>query len=112
MDTKILIETLFNQIKNLQQTVDKLILENNSLKSQLAGYKNKKNSINSHTPPSKDENRPMKNQSLREKKDNKVGSLIVLFTAFQKKTQQTPRQEIHFAEELQKEYFQQKKYEN
>ncbi|MEJ7684103.1 MAG: IS66 family transposase zinc-finger binding domain-containing protein [Segetibacter sp.] len=35
--------------------------------------KNKKNSNNSHTPPSKDENRPMKNQSLREKSDRKAG---------------------------------------
>jgi len=39
------------------------------------------------------------------------GNLIVLFNAFQKKTQQTPRQEINFAEKLQREYFQQKKYE-
>ena len=44
-----------------------------ALEAALAVYKNKKNSNNSHTPPSKDENRPLKNQSLREKIDNKVG---------------------------------------
>jgi phage-related protein len=40
------------------------------------------------------------------------GNLIVLFNGFQKKTQQTPKQEIQIAEKLKKEYFQQKKYEN
>ena len=73
MDTKILIETLLAQIENLQKTVEQLALENASLKAELAIYKNKKNSGNSHTPPSRDENRPMKNQSLREKSDRKTG---------------------------------------
>jgi transposase len=50
-----------------------LIKKINSLEAALAVYKNKKNSNNSHTPPSKDENRPLKNQSLREKTDNKAG---------------------------------------
>ena len=36
-------------------------------------YKNRKNSNNSSIPPSKDENRPLKNQSLREKSDKKAG---------------------------------------
>jgi transposase len=36
-------------------------------------YKNKKNSNNSSIPPSKDENRPLKNQSLRQKSDKKAG---------------------------------------
>lgn len=44
-----------------------------ALEAQLAVYKNKKNSRNSHTPPSKDENRPRKNQSLREKTGKKPG---------------------------------------
>ena len=43
------------------------------LEAELAIYKNKKNSNNSHTPPSKDENRPKKNQSLREKSNKKPG---------------------------------------
>ena len=33
------------------------------------------------------------------------GNLVVLFNAFQKKSQQTPKQEIHLAEKLKKEYF-------
>ena len=36
-------------------------------------YKNRKNSNNSSIPPSKDENRPLRNQSLREKSGKKVG---------------------------------------
>ena len=33
------------------------------------------------------------------------GNLVVLFNAFQKKTQKTPKQEIDLAEKLKKEYF-------
>jgi len=33
------------------------------------------------------------------------GNLVVLFNAFQKKTQKTPRREIELAEKLKKEYF-------
>jgi len=76
LDAKILIQTLIAQIKNLQHTVEQLAAENSSLKSRLDSYKNKKNSSNSHTPPSKDENRPMKNQSLREKTDKKPGGQL------------------------------------
>lgn len=43
------------------------------LEAELAVYKNRKNSSNSHTPPSNDENRPKRNQSLREKSDKKPG---------------------------------------
>ena len=68
-----LIETLIEEIKNLTHTVNQLVEENTSLKLKLLSYKNKKNSNNSHTPPSKDENRPKKNQSLREQTDKKIG---------------------------------------
>ena len=37
------------------------------------------------------------------------GSLLVLFNAFQKKTQKTPRKEIELAEQLKAEYFAAKK---
>ena len=73
MDTAILIEALFTQVKNLTATVAKLVEENDSLKLELAGYKNKKNSGNSHIPPSQDQNRPKKNQSLRTKSGKKSG---------------------------------------
>jgi phage-related protein len=33
------------------------------------------------------------------------GSLVVLFNAFQKKTQKTPRKEIEWAQQLRAEYF-------
>ncbi len=73
MDTKILIETLLAKIQNQEKMIEGLITKITVLQSELAIYKNKKNSNNSHTPPSKDENRPMKNQSLREKSDKKAG---------------------------------------
>ena len=80
LDVKILVEILFERIKNLertveyfQSTIDELRVENTALKARLAVYKNKKTSSNSHTPPSKDENRPLKNQSLRQKTDKHVG---------------------------------------
>jgi phage-related protein len=37
------------------------------------------------------------------------GNLVILFNAFQKKTQKTPKQEIEMAERLKKEYFMLKK---
>ena len=37
------------------------------------------------------------------------GQIVVLINGFQKKSQKTPRSEIKFAENLKKEYFQQKK---
>ena len=37
------------------------------------------------------------------------GNLVVLFNAFQKKTQKTPRKEIELAEQLKAEYFAAKK---
>ena len=73
VDTAILIETLFKQVKDLTATVAKLVKENDSLKQELAGYKNKKNSGNSHIPPSQDQNRTKKNQSLRTKSGKKSG---------------------------------------
>jgi len=44
-----------------------------NLETEIALLKNRKNSNNSHIPPSKDENRAKKNQSLREKTDRKPG---------------------------------------
>ncbi|WP_445733637.1 IS66 family transposase [Mariniflexile sp.] len=43
------------------------------LEERLAGYENPKNSRNSSVPPSKDENRPLKNQSLRTRSGKKAG---------------------------------------
>lgn len=81
------IESLFKMVVDLQQQVDQLTfgfqqlkaeneylkVENEQLKVELSKYKTKKTSRNSSIPPSKDENRPIKNQSLREKSDKPVG---------------------------------------
>ena len=66
MDTQVLLHTLLQTIKKLEARVA-------TLEAELAVYKNKKNSKNSHIPPSQDPHRPKKNQSLREPTDRKVG---------------------------------------
>ena len=73
LDKDILIQTLIAKAQEQQKTIEVLIGRITLLEAELAIYKNKKNSNNSHTPPSKDENRPKKNQSLREKSDKKPG---------------------------------------
>lgn len=60
-------------VQTLLQTIDRLEAKVAALEAELAVYKNKKNSSNSHIPPSQDQNRPKKNQSLRLPTDNKVG---------------------------------------
>ena len=61
-----MVATLLGEISELKKEVS-------SLRAELSIYKNPKNSRNSSIPPSRDENRPKRNQSLREKSDNKVG---------------------------------------
>lgn len=73
MDTNLIIQNLIEKIQSQEKVIDRLITKITVLEAELAVYKNKKNSNNSHTPPSKDENRPMKNQSLREKSGKKAG---------------------------------------
>jgi transposase len=60
-------------LQTLQQTIKRLEAKVASLETELALYKNKKNSNNSHIPPSQDQFRPKKNKSLREPTDKKVG---------------------------------------
>ena len=67
------IEELLLIIKNQQAIIDRLEARVAMLEQELSYYRNRKNSKNSHLPPSKDENRPLKNQSLREKSENKQG---------------------------------------
>ena len=66
LDLQILIQTLLQKIEQLEARVKALEAEN-------ALLKNKKNSNNSHIPPSQDQNRPRKNQSLRGVTDRKAG---------------------------------------
>lgn len=60
-------------LQSLHQTIAALEAKVKALEAELSNFKKKKNSNNSHLPPSKDENRPKKNQSLREKTDKKAG---------------------------------------
>jgi transposase len=69
----LIIKELLRRIDRLEAEVKELRKENSYLRSEMEKYKHTKNSSNSHMPPSKDENRPQRNQSLREKSDKTVG---------------------------------------
>jgi len=58
----------------LLDTIAELKAENTRLRARIAELEHRKNSNNSSVPPSKDENRIKKNQSLREKSEKKVGA--------------------------------------
>ena len=73
LDTKIFIETLVEQNKELAKTIEVLLARIVSLEAELSVYKNKKNSGNSHKPPSTDITAPKRNQSLREQSGKKPG---------------------------------------
>jgi len=66
LDIQLLVQTLLQKIEQLEARVITLEAEN-------ALLNNKKNSNNSHIPPSQDQNRPRRNQSLREPTDRKAG---------------------------------------
>lgn len=57
----------------LMGEVNSLKARVSELEKELARYRTPKNSRNSSVPPSKDENRPKKNQSLREETERKSG---------------------------------------
>jgi len=67
------IEVLLIRLEALEKKVAALEKENAFLRARLAKYENPKNSRNSSIPPSKDENRPKKNQSLRTPSGKKPG---------------------------------------
>ena len=66
-------QRLENRIVALEKENLLLKKENKILPERLSRYENPKNSRNSSIPPSKDENRPKKNQSLRNKTEKKPG---------------------------------------
>ena len=68
-----LVGLLFQKITELEQVVDELKNENKQLKSKLADYQTKKDSKNSHKPPSSDFGSTKKTQSLKKCSDKKVG---------------------------------------
>ncbi len=59
--------------EELQATVQALLKKVHELKERLKQYENPKNCRNSSIPPSQDENRPKKNQSLRKRSGKKPG---------------------------------------
>lgn len=81
------IEGLIKRIEALERKVGQIVDERDSwkqgyfslekenilLKERLSKYETPKNSRNSSVPPSKDQNRPPKTKSLREKSNKKVG---------------------------------------
>lgn len=67
------IEVLIRRLEALEKKVDTFEKENAFLRDRLAKYENPKNSRNGSLPPSKDENRPAKNQSLRTPSGKKPG---------------------------------------
>jgi transposase len=69
LDLQILIQTLQHTINEQAAIIVKL-------KERISVLENKKNSNNSHIPPTQDQNRPKKNQSLREPTDRKVGGQL------------------------------------
>jgi transposase len=73
LDVQILLQSLYDIIKSQAETIVRLEAKVKILEAEIALLKNKKNSNNSHIPPSQDPNRPKKNQSLREPTDKKIG---------------------------------------
>ena len=70
---QIIIEELKRIVLMQSQEITRLITQINVLERELARYTTKKDSNNSSMPPSKDENRPPRTNSLREKGNRKAG---------------------------------------
>lgn len=66
-------QEILQVVQNLHKEVTELRLENAQLKNRVKELEHKKDSNNSSIPPSKDENRPKRNQSLRIKTGKKSG---------------------------------------
>lgn len=67
-------DALINKYEPLiQKIIPELQKRISELEAQLAVYQNKKDSSNSHKPPSSDMNTPQRNRSLRQKSNKKPG---------------------------------------
>ena len=71
--TDITYQEILAIVSKLQAEVSELRTENAILKNRIHELEHPKNSNNSSIPPSKDENRPKKNQSLRKKSGKSTG---------------------------------------
>ena len=70
---QIIIEELKRIVLMQSQEITRLITKISVLERELSGYTTKKDSNNSSIPSSKDENRPPRTSSLREKGNRKAG---------------------------------------
>lgn len=70
------LQKILDRLHALEIEVLSLRKENAQLKERLAFFENPKNSRNSSIPPSKDENRPRPNQSLRKSSGKKSGGQL------------------------------------
>ena len=76
MTTQQRIDNLLETVEKQSIQIDFLLRKVDKLELEITVYKNKKNSTNSHIPPSKDENRIKTNQSLRVKSGKKPGGQL------------------------------------
>ncbi|HEY5327749.1 MAG TPA: DUF6444 domain-containing protein [Mucilaginibacter sp.] len=67
------IKALTALVEKQAAQISALMIRVTDLEQELAFYKNRKNSGNSHIPPSVSLSKPQRNQSLREKSDKKAG---------------------------------------
>jgi len=67
------IKALTALVEKQAAQISALMVRVSDLEQELAVYKNRKNSGNSHIPPSVNLNKPQRNQSLRGESDKKVG---------------------------------------
>jgi len=68
-----IIKTLTALVQKQQEQIASLLIRVENLEQELALYKKRKNSGNSHIPPSVDLGKPKRNQSLRESSGKKPG---------------------------------------
>lgn len=68
-----IIKTLTELVEKQAAQISALLVRVENLEQELSFYKSRKNSGNSHIPPSVSLNKPQRNQSLREKSGKKAG---------------------------------------
>ena len=73
MPDQITMEELTHLVQAQTMIIVRLEAKIDKLEQELEKYKTRKDSSNSSIPPSKDENRPLRTSSLRQKSDRKVG---------------------------------------
>jgi len=76
LELELIIQHQAKYIKELEQQNRELVIRVIKLEEQLEKLLHQKNSNNSSIPPSKDENRPFKSKSLREKTGRKPGGQL------------------------------------